>query len=1704
MAKKKKTSKKAKNKAQANKKLITVIVAVTFLTVAIVGGFWFVNVYQGAARNINAGNVMMEEGEYKAARKMYGRAVKKEPSNLGHITKLQEAILSIVPKTVNEARALYNEYLGTLVHKTRYSLNDADIQFALIYELHSNAILTSDLVYWNQLQAQAEAVLDRLPLDDPRRYEAKIYRGLAFLHIDNRDMTDTFDEDGHIRFPGELDLLDALESDPGNELAWSALSHGRMSVYYRLLTEGRVAQAEKNRGKAEQTMQEAMEAAGDSLEMAIVFAQEALLHRTRFLDDNRTKPGTHTAAEIEGVSNVASIAIDAIVASFDPELHNDLTAQVASILFTSGEVGRELSVKVFKSHIETHPNDFQSKLLYASLLYRLQRNDEAEEVAKEVLEAPQLTVGVESIVQFALRPQSANLLFLVARDRADAAKDKDERERLISLAKERRDTILELVSGDLFNGMILGADGDLAFLQKNYRLASSKYEELISRFPYPKSGTEVYAKTSICLLRSGVPGLAKNRIEDALTFNPSVISYQLQKAHVEIALSDFEGAYETLIKLPKEFTAERPEISEMLDTIALRTGSKVKFNDPVAELLSSISTLISQGKEEEAILQLHHAIETFAKPDWRLYRLLSAAYHSLKDDDNAIVWIEKAIALQPDMQVLKQMKTMIYSDNLVTATIALIEESDTPEKDKPTAISIRLFRLSARQAQIAIQMKRNGKEQEAKKAKELSELALSESEKYQKIALESGADPIDLLFVQFNSELKEKNYSRAQKILDQAKEGGADPLVLATNEVILLLSQLNTARANGESTDALIQRAREIAEHATDTFAQSAITWRLLGEVLEFEGNDSEAHDSFSQAYQLAPTDSENAKTYLRSLLIESGDIQRIMRVVHDARAAFPNDAQLEETWLALEAKYGDKSKVLRHRMKKHAFYPEDQDNALQFALFLMNTTPERTMMLNAKLEEVFTLQTWSRFSSKKQEEEIRRTKATWEEVVDTIIVASKTTQIPDLRTALMHAAVERTRGRMNEVSVVLDQYLEQVSGSDSYASASIAIASFYQESKSFLRAKGVLEEAMEFQSEKMEISAALGSLLLMSGGTEELGQAEEELARAAKATDSLVTYTNWVQALIRLQKFDEAMLALQDFEGSNIEYSKTMLESRIHKNKSEIMLAQGKFSETKLELEKYRALLSKAIKLDSANRTPYLELCNSLLSEFSLTQNKDMLEEALDLIDQGEAFTETSEDFVIVQTNVFQADGQLRRAIESLNTFLTKKPSSVRVRERLIEAHLDADDFEKAVAVTSEGVLQNPTSAVWHQKLGDLYHRAIDDRAKAAQCYLDALALEPSIQLVYRLDTVTKTDQILPYRNILKATRESIATLHPIVGSIEAKVLLGLGQRRDSEIAMEKSWNAYQQQIQKKQLPPSSIISWFANLAIIFNDDPELGEAFVTRIIGSEPAPDELLGLASYWWELDRAKVDYSISILDQIIENPSFSDETKVSAIMTKGAFLIEDGRYEAGEKIYRKLAQAKPNNPLILNNLAYVVGVYLNKPEEGLVIAMEAARLAPRHPSIIDTISKIHELMGDFQKAAETLDYLLQIDPINAKVMARLSLLYAERLDQAERAVLLAQRARSQQPRSPEALDALGWSYIQLGQVAKGEKFLQRSIANGETAIAYIHMAQLVMNEGEYDEALGHIRLAEELSRDQYTLDRIRSIKDDIRKKQTFVGQ
>ena len=1700
---KKKTKLKSKKKAQANKKLITVLIAVSVLTLALGGGFWFINVYRGTARNISAGDVLMTEGEYKQARKMYGRAVKKEPSSMEHIAKLQEATLAIVPVTPDEARVLYNDYIATLVHKARYAPLDADVQFALVYEIHKTARLNSEIGYWHQLQRVAETVLDRLPLDHPRRYEAKIYRGLTFLKIKGGSMIDNYDDDGDIRFPGELDLLAALESDPGNPLAWSALAQGRMAVYYRLISDGRVAQAEKNREKAKQTMQDGMDAAGGSLEMAIVYAKEVMLHRARAVDENKIKAGIHSLEVIEAAQKAASEAINKVMASYDPALHHDQMQETIQFLMSSGIDGLELALDIFKLHLELYEDDQTARYFYASVLRQLGRNEDAEKEALLVLEAPQRTVSTRAVQQFVIRPQAANLLFKLAMSEIKTEEDEDTRDQKRLLAKERRDVVLDFVSGDLLHPMILEADGDIALEQRNHSEAANKYEELISRYPHPISKPEVYQKSSISLFESGARGLARERITDAIRIQKNPIFYVLL-AEIEMALSDYDAAFMALSTLPSNFIEDNPRLQRMFDNIALqKSGGVVKFNDPMLAPLSSAESLIREGKAEEAIALLNSTMEETEESDWRLFQATALAYDSLDDKTNSILWLDKAIALNPKSSQLEQLRIIILSENPVEALISIIEKSDIPEEEKIPAIAHRLLLFAQSQDANANRWNRTGNEIAAKEAKELGKFALAESLKYQKMAEESGIDTVDFIFTQFATEMTNKNFDLAQTLLERARDIGADPIMLGSNEIQLLFAQAQEAGAIGENSGVKLERAEKMATKLTEDYPYSGTSWRALGTMYELKGNTKEAFAAFEEAYRLAPDNSENIRGHLRTLIKTNAESQSILRVVHRARASFPRDSQLEAMWLGLEQQYGEKSKVLAHRSNEYLIHPENSNNALQLGLFLVNTLPTRELLLRADGSERFSTKAWTRMPTTQRALALQDLKKAWETIVETIIERESAKPLVDLQAAIAYASIERDRGRLEAASAVLDKYISGKIGTDEFASSTIVVAQFLQRVGRSTQAILLLESAREEQSEKMEISAALGALFLNSVNRD-YDRAVEELELAAKATGNQLIYSSWVRGLVLSNKFAEAEEALEGYKGTNLSYSKAMLKAFIHRRKGEVLLAQGNSIAAKNELEQYRGFLTKAISEDESNPVPILELCTSLINEFTLTQNKDLLKESLEVIARGSVLNESSEEYAVMRTRVLQADGQLRRAIEDLDVFLAKKPQTDVIRQKLIDAHLDADDLEKAVAVAEAGVAVQPMSAIWHRRLGDLYVRVLDDRAAAAHSYLTAIKIEPTMNSVFILDSITRTDQDLPFQDILKMARGPLSKQHPIVQIIEAKALHGLGQHRDALIAMKSAWNKYQKAIEKGWLSSSSTFPWFANLTIIFRDDPEEGELFATHLVGDDPTSEDLVGMANYWWEIDQEKIDHAITFLDQVIQNPEAKNEGRMRAMMQKGAFLVESRRYNEGEKVFRLLNDENPDSPLILNNLAYVIGVYLNKPEEGLTIAQRAAALGPRNPSVIDTVSKLYELVGSPVKAAETLEFLLQIDPVNANAMARLALLYTEDLDQPERGLLIAKRARSQKPRSPEALDSLGWSYFKTGQVAKGERFLQRSIASGETAAAYLHMAQLVMGKGEYDKALGNLRIAEELSKDQHTLDRINVIKDDIRKTQTAVGQ
>ena len=461
------------------------------------------------------------------------------------------------------------------------------------------------------------------------------------------------------------------------------------------------------------------------------------------------------------------------------------------------------------------------------------------------------------------------------------------------------------------------------------------------------------------------------------------------------------------------------------------------------------------------------------------------------------------------------------------------------------------------------------------------------------------------------------------------------------------------------------------------------------------------------------------------------------------------------------------------------------------------------------------------------------------------------------------------------------------------------------------------------------------------------------------------------------------------------------------------------------------------------------------------------------------------------------QADGQLSRSIDRLLRYLSDNPDANIVRQRLIEAHLDSENVDRALAVAKAGVEVDSSSSEWYQRLGDLQIRANNHIGEGVKAYLQAIQLEPSVPLLMKIDEVTRTDQQLPDQELLTMSKGALSKLHPIAGAIEAKALQNLGRNRDALLAMERSWKVFQYAIDNGWIPALSTGSWFLDLQDLFKDNPEAGEKFVRDLVDGPLTQNQLAGLAAYFYAFGNDYVEIALDTIESGLAYSQSIPESRTRLLMMKGGYLVEAKRYEESERTFRMLAE-ETESPLVQNNLAYVVGVYRNKPEEGLAIAKAAAKLAPRSPSIIDTVATMYHRTGEYQKAAESLEFLLQIDPTNSEAFAKLSLLYSDKLGEPERGIVFAERGRSQSPRSPQVLDALGWSYYQTGKKEQGEESIRRSLRQADTMEAYLHLAQIVTEDAKFDEALGHLRMAQELAEDEYSLNSIQVLKDDIRKK------
>ncbi|MHC4066454.1 MAG: hypothetical protein ACYSUI_18410, partial [Planctomycetota bacterium] len=341
----------------------------------VVVGLWYLQIKGDTTRNIRAGDALMAQGKaalagenvdfeasqaiFEDALQQYGRAAHKEPEELSHVRKMEEALEYVRPTVQDRANELYGLHLEILHRNVRYQRQDPDAHLELIGELHRLARQFSEARVWQQLADAADDMYRSVPSLEPQRDRALLYRGIARMRV--MGLAGMGPILSPIATQGEIeeaieDLQGFVEAFPQDDLGWAMLAEGQVSLARWLRNTGLSADADAAFEKADETLRRALESVPDGAEVARVWAFYLALRSIEYEDSAAGEQLTDAVDRLERLA----------AASDNPLLMADATDIIRT---ADSAAGLPRSVELMRAYVDAHPGELYQRLQYAQLCY---------------------------------------------------------------------------------------------------------------------------------------------------------------------------------------------------------------------------------------------------------------------------------------------------------------------------------------------------------------------------------------------------------------------------------------------------------------------------------------------------------------------------------------------------------------------------------------------------------------------------------------------------------------------------------------------------------------------------------------------------------------------------------------------------------------------------------------------------------------------------------------------------------------------------------------------------------------------------------------------------------------------------------------------------------------------------------------------------------------------------------------------------------------------------------------------------------------------------------------------------------------------------------------------------------------------------------------------------------------------------------------
>lgn len=1465
-------------------------------------------VFKSGADHVRNGDRAMANGEYVAAKMLYGKAVSDDPTRIDWLEKWLSAIEATTPDTQTAYQdSFYRDYLPALeqiaqVQQTNIEAHDAVLSLWL--QLLDSGYDRAGADRLAERTTQVASFFDRDMAADPAWKRLLRYRGIARGMV-LRD--DGVMDDDEIELIGE-DLRAALEADPEDSRSMTALLEWMFTSRARGLSEDDFE-------GYQQVRVDVIEAADEYLSRNPGDASVMALRALTLLDFERLE-AMRGAGEMER-AELAFEAMGSMRPEFDrvlgavreagPDRYDLRTLSRLQSLerFTAPESRMAESRALVAEFMEARPEDLDLRQFAAGLDREAGDLESAAERFATMTDLEIPPVSFDGLRRFG-RMRNAQLqqamveLDIIRRDGAEASGE------LLESVRGLRDRFSETTSED--NAWLTLLDGRIAEAEGKRNEALRLYR----RYNEQNASVETLRYEASMAVQLGQMGTARDALERVLSENPNDLPSLLAMGDILAGLNQMRGATEmyrrALAMSPgNEFAQaglrrlqqfENPEeiedegLSLLIRSRRVATGGDGQPADP-----AGAARMLADGLE---------SVDYDPRASAELMRIRV----DNGDIDGARAVGQESLRRHPENEMLPGLLSALEGQDTIEVLERIIISSNDSEIDQAKALAQLYFTRGVDGKIGGVIERLEALAPDDPQTIEFGFVYASTTGDFEKArgyAQRATAQNLDFVNgLTFQARLAD---TESQRAMDDARAAFSEGRRSEAD------SLQNESRSKLEQSVALLQQAAAMG-------TGDASVYRLLGMAHRRVNQVDAAVAAFEQALSIRPDEPSTTLEYV-STLAEAGRLVEALDVARRQQQFMLGDPRFVRLWLSLEAAAGgDEGRVLaiEQREKMLEANPAELENRYALAgLYIQDENWDGAKTL-----------------------------------IDGLMAEDSS-----LRSTEMLALWYANQGRVGSQDGLLlanqayQRYVRGL-GDDVTSEPFISLARFMVSRGRQDLAIRAADQAIELEDPKsMEGTKLKGELLMSIGQSAGAASAFEKIVENDADTADARYLSRLVEMYLRTERYSEAQELMTRLPGSSAGTLTNLLQ------RAEVARGLG-------DIAGERAILDEAASKHPDEPLVYIRRAQSMRGDPAL------LPDVLSDIDAALRRNPNDWRALRVRAAAYFDVDRRSDAMRDLRLVLRANPSLDDVLFTVMNEHLNDGRLGEAMDAAREVLDARPADAPLMYQLGklfesrgdwdesaEMFERAWQTRRSAADgaSFIDAALRTNPPDVAGANAVITDLAQAVP------------GGLDSSPGLLAAQALV-LRARGREEFAVQQMTKAFDIsrgddfQIQNwannasrfyLDLDAENEMNYYRSLRARYTDAET--RAWLDVITGQRKLAREV-------------DVDGGRSTLRRLAEDDSVPETIRVIAFRALGNYAFDKEDYEGAVEAWMAGLVKVPDNWELNNNAAYTLSMELGRHEEALELAERAIAAGPSRSEPYDTLAEVYIKLGRYDEAEQMI--------------------------------------------------------------------------------------------------------------------------------------